>query len=161
VVVSKAENSKGGYVQWNCVCDCGNKKTVPGNDLRRGGTKSCGCLLKLGYSEATFNKVFKQIKRQAKVRGYFWDLTRKDIKDITKQDCCYCGVSPKQRCKSNHNNGDYVYNGIDRVDNSKGYTIDNIVPCCFQCNAAKRAYTSEDFFAWVERVYNHSIGDKK
>lgn len=27
-----------------CVCDCGNTKTVPNRDLRKGGILSCGCM---------------------------------------------------------------------------------------------------------------------
>lgn len=30
--------------QWLCVCDCGNEKSVVGQSLTRGDTKSCGCL---------------------------------------------------------------------------------------------------------------------
>lgn len=29
---------------WNCVCDCGTLKVVPGQSLRGGHTSSCGCL---------------------------------------------------------------------------------------------------------------------
>lgn len=29
---------------WKCVCDCGLTVVVPGNNLRTGNTKSCGCL---------------------------------------------------------------------------------------------------------------------
>lgn len=29
---------------WNCRCDCGNLRTVDANHLKRGNTKSCGCL---------------------------------------------------------------------------------------------------------------------
>ena len=28
---------------WDCVCDCGNKRVVSTNNLRRGVTTSCGC----------------------------------------------------------------------------------------------------------------------
>lgn len=31
-------------VYWLCVCDCGNLTEVNGKDLRKGNTKSCGCL---------------------------------------------------------------------------------------------------------------------
>ncbi len=36
------ENSK--CVVWKCLCDCGNITFVRGGHLRRGNTKSCGCL---------------------------------------------------------------------------------------------------------------------
>jgi hypothetical protein len=29
---------------WRCLCDCGQKITVTGTDLRNGNTRSCGCL---------------------------------------------------------------------------------------------------------------------
>ena len=31
---------------WLCLCDCGNKKLIPRNNLKNGHTKSCGCLQK-------------------------------------------------------------------------------------------------------------------
>lgn len=31
---------------WNCVCDCGGTAIIRGNALRKGLTRSCGCLLK-------------------------------------------------------------------------------------------------------------------
>lgn len=34
----------GKKIKWNCVCDCGKKTKVDGVKLRRGETKSCGCL---------------------------------------------------------------------------------------------------------------------
>ena len=58
-------------------------------------------------------------------------------------------------------NGDYTYNGIDRVDNTRGYTLDNVVPCCFKCNRAKDTMTKEEFLEWVGRVATHSLGTKK
>lgn len=34
----------GTLVYWNCRCDCGKTRIVLGSDLRKGHTKSCGCL---------------------------------------------------------------------------------------------------------------------
>lgn len=33
--------------RYACLCDCGNTKTATQNNLRRGGTRSCGCLRKM------------------------------------------------------------------------------------------------------------------
>lgn len=48
-----------------------------------------------------------------------------------------------------------LYNGIDRIDNSKGYNLDNCVTCCTQCNTAKMQETEEDFKKWIIDVYNN------
>lgn len=31
-------------IKWLCKCDCGNEIVTTGNCLKRGHTKSCGCL---------------------------------------------------------------------------------------------------------------------
>lgn len=48
LVIERAENKvfKSGSIsaQWVCKCDCGKKIIVLSNSLRKGNTKSCGCL---------------------------------------------------------------------------------------------------------------------
>jgi hypothetical protein len=48
--------------------------------------------------------------------------------------CYYC----------NHNS-DTETIGIDRIDNTKGYTNENCVPCCWKCNRMKRIYHPQFF----------------
>lgn len=44
-VVSMAEErDPRGRIQWNCVCDCGNKIVAPAGQLTNGYRRSCGCL---------------------------------------------------------------------------------------------------------------------
>jgi hypothetical protein len=43
------------YTKWRCVCECSNELTVLANNLKRGTTKSCGCLQKESASKV--NKV--------------------------------------------------------------------------------------------------------
>lgn len=58
LVISLAERPKrikGKGTYWNCICDCGNSCVVDSHSMRRGLTKSCGCLrnesLKLGRAK--------------------------------------------------------------------------------------------------------------
>ena len=48
-------------------------------------------------------------------------------------------------------------NGIDRIDSSKEYSLDNCVPCCEMCNKMKNTYTQDVFFEKITQIYNHSI----
>ena len=43
VVIERADNSADGRARWLCRCDCGQSKTVLGEHLKKGRTKSCGC----------------------------------------------------------------------------------------------------------------------
>ena len=43
-VLGRADNSKLGATCWKCLCDCGNETVVFGSNLKKGNTKSCGCL---------------------------------------------------------------------------------------------------------------------
>jgi len=44
LTVVKKVPSKNTNARWLCKCDCGNEITVLGTTLRRGESKSCGCL---------------------------------------------------------------------------------------------------------------------
>tara|TARA_R110000772_G_scaffold225963_2_gene336614 strand:+ start:282 stop:773 length:492 start_codon:yes stop_codon:yes gene_type:complete len=46
VVINSYANDKFGNKQWVVKCDCGNEKVVVGMNLRKGLTKSCGCIQK-------------------------------------------------------------------------------------------------------------------
>jgi DNA-binding XRE family transcriptional regulator len=43
-VMHMAGQNKHGQHRWLCQCDCGGVSTVVGTSLRRGTTRSCGCL---------------------------------------------------------------------------------------------------------------------
>ena len=46
LLVLERAGSKNGRAAWLCECICGNKTVVSGEVLRRGTSKSCGCLKK-------------------------------------------------------------------------------------------------------------------
>ena len=149
-VLEYLENSK-----WLCRCDCGNFSYVTTHRLKSGNTKSCGCLrIELLSKEpgvAAFNKLYQTYKLQARRRDYKFDLTKEQFHTISSQDCHYCGKLPSQVTSSPV--GDYIYNGLDRKDNLLGYTLDNCLPCCADCNRAKLELSYEEFLTLVERIY--------
>lgn len=153
---------------WLCRCECGVEKLVSSNSLSRGKSKSCGCLLsdsareraltwnknrkgklRLPYGDAEFNKVYRYYVANAKKRGYSFELTKEQFKVLTQQDCYCCGAKPSLVSKTTAALGEYVYNGIDRIDNSKGYTLDNTAPCCAICNTAKLDRDLKEYVSWI------------
>ena len=40
------KQNKNGHILWHCKCECGNEKDVSAETLRRGESRSCGCLAK-------------------------------------------------------------------------------------------------------------------
>jgi len=158
-------NSKSGELKWCCKCECGKEKIIFGQNLRGGFTQSCGCLQKettshLPVGLASMRLLIRDYKRGAKKRGYSYELTEEQFAEITKKDCYYCGIKPYNAYSQLHRNGDYIYNGIDRIDNTKGYTIDNVVSCCKICNHAKNKQTLQEFQDWINRVESIFMGHR-
>lgn len=157
-------------VYWECQCDCGNVCVVRSDGLLENsvkGVRSCGCLRvdrnkelnTLPEGEASFNKLYNEYKRGAKERGYTFELGKEWFMELTSQPCFYCGSLPSQGYKDERLNGLYVYNGVDRTDNTIGYTADNCVPCCGVCNKAKGTMPQREFLDLVTRIYTNRMGD--
>jgi hypothetical protein len=103
--------------------------------------------------EAAFNCLYNDYVCRCKRGKLPFSLLKDEFRKLVVSNCTYCGVSSAQvRHPNRGGNGDFVYNGIDRVDNSKGYSADNCVPCCKICNRAKRDMPQSEFFAWAERL---------
>lgn len=65
------------------------------------------------------------------------------IDKIISKPCHYCGDTHRVGC--------------DRIDNSRGHTKDNVVPCCIECNTARN-----DFFTYEEmRILGTKIAEIK
>lgn len=144
-------------VLWSCKCDCGNEKTITSNNLQN--TESCGCLwrnnkgrVRKGYEngKAAKNIIRDYYKRAAKLRNLDWQLTDDQFFNLTKQNCHYCGIEPSKIRETGA--GFYIYNGIDRKENSTGYTVTNTVSCCEMCNLAKRDVPYPDFLEYLMRI---------
>ena len=163
VVVAKGE-TQNQKTYFSCKCECGNTKVIKGSDLRRKlkPTRSCGCLVKFNNlknpGRVRMNSIYSTYRIQAKERGYEFDLTLDEFETITAKDCHYCGAKPSNKSKAEtKNQTDFIYNGIDRVDNKKGYFVDNCVPCCQICNKMKKAMSLNDFKNHIALIYHKFI----
>lgn len=159
VVLELEAAGKHGHVM-KCACDCGKIVRVRKWNLLKGTTKSCGCrrvavarsskLRKLSPREAVRNDFLKNYRHDAKRRSLSWELTADVFGDLIYSPCEYCGLeaSMVRRVRGYT----LMCNGVDRVDNLKGYSKENCVSCCFYCNKAKWTSSKEDFIAHAQRV---------
>jgi len=141
-VVERGPNDPEGRTTWVCICQCGNKKVVSGKHLRNSSVKSCGCLrsdncgkLKFKHGHATkgdthrmFN-IWMDIKKRC-LNPNHHAYNRYGGRGITICDSWLSsytnfysdmGYSHEQHVKI-HGEADTC---IERVDNNKGYSLDN------------------------------------
>jgi len=165
VALEKIKSSK--THKYRCKCDCGNETIVSYSNLYNGGTRSCGCLKKEVISRAkrlsdeivVSNQIWRIYRRNAKTRNYDWQLEKTDFIKIITAVCYYCGIQAGNSVKANWGKDRVVkFNGVDRLDNSIGYTKENCVACCRVCNCAKGELSVKEFAEWTQRLYKTMFG---
>lgn len=170
LTIKSFSHRKGKHLYWLCECDCGNEKTIEATSLLRGATKSCGCLhrelmisgdaARRGHNgrrglEVAEDAIYHGYKKSAKYRDLEFSLDREYFVALAHQPCAYCGDMDGR--KKRYTGDEFRMNGIDRVDNTKGYIKGNVVSCCKMCNRAKRDYEKSTFLSWIKRVYERSF----
>lgn len=149
-----------------CSCECGKTIRLPRTRLFHDNVKSCGCL-RDDQEYVVGNRTYEP--QIASARSRFNSSTYKDgnlafdqFLALSQLRCHYCDAQPsnnynvfkKYTAKNTYalDNGNFVYNGLDRLDSSRPHDIDNVVPCCWECNMAKNNRTVEQFARWILRV---------
>jgi hypothetical protein len=95
--------------------------------------------------------VLRNYKRRARQHGLAWSLTSEEFFVLTARPCEYCD-SPPQQVHQAHYSSEHRYNGLDRIDNGRGYLVDNVVPCCFVCNQMKGTMAQDAFLEQSRRI---------
>lgn len=167
------QGSKNG-LQWLCKCVCGQEVIRRSATLINNKSISCGCkpartkqnqslnteaFVPTGarpLKEVGLNQVYASYKRGARNRGLSFRLTKQHVADLIEQRCSYCGAQPSNTKRLPGKIArTYTYQGIDRIDNNHGYTVNNVAPCCEMCNKAKRDCSQSDFLEWATRIYKY------
>lgn len=88
---------------------------------------------------------FRACRDIARRRKREFAITFEQFKGIYRKPCFYCGLV-------------FDVMGLDRIDSSRDYFIDNVCSACWHCNVAKSDMTVKDFVAMCHRVANkHDI----
>ena len=77
----------------------------------------------------------------ANKRQLEFELTLEEFDQLIKSPCVYCGTNSKI--------------GVDRKDNSEGYTKDNSQPCCTTCNIMKYTHSEQEFISHIKKILRH------
>jgi hypothetical protein len=152
---------------WNCKCVCGNLKQASSISLRLNKNISCGCKRNKKITERCYTggkyisgAEFGAYKTNAKRRNHQIDMTLEDVENLYEKQNGKCSLSgiPVVFNTTITNGGGKVINGnasIDRRDNSKGYTKDNIQIVDKDVNMAKQRLSQQDFIDMCCRIADH------
>ncbi len=166
------------YAEWFCHCLCGNSKWVNGGNLRAGRAISCGCARKehpnWGQKHITveskyfFKASFVYWKDRAITKGKDFTLTIGQLDEIYNRQDGKCFYTNQKFTLATHAKHCLLESNIslDRIDNSKGYTFDNVVMCLKMVNIARNVYTQDEFITMCRQVarntnLTHSFPDEK
>lgn len=140
--IDKNDASKG----IRCLCkSCSAKKAHRERERRKNNWKYKPSLIMLNNS-----------KQRAKNKGIEHTLTLDDI--IIPDYCPILGIKLETGNRKNHLNAP----SIDRVDNNKGYTKDNILIMSVKANMLKKDATIEEIIMmgkFFEKYVNMKIGN--
>lgn len=155
-VLHYSHNNKSSDPIFRCRCDCGDERGVRSDYLRQGRSVSCGCFRgisnqtrpkgkgppnKLPAGEADKQRILRRYAKRARDKDLPWELTFDEFVNLISGHCSYCGAPPAADRNQGDLNGMFPSNGIDRIDNSLGYTTANCVTACGMCNKAKHTNT--------------------
>lgn len=87
--------------------------------------KSCRCKISRKRARTPRGR-YKASQSIAKSRNLEWEISEVQYYELIKQKCHYCYYPLNE-----------TGIGLDRMDNDKGYLINNVVPCCLPCNRTR------------------------
>lgn len=92
----------------------------------------------MGKSEQNYRRTikgrWKRTRWRAERRGHEFALTLEQFIALVGPNRCHYCAGPLPVAGT----------ALDRVDNTKGYTFDNVLPCCTECNQIKSSVLDRD-----------------
>lgn len=153
---------------WLLRCDCGKEVEKTTQSLCNWQSKPehkrdsahCGCKNKHGAYSIAY-----EIYRAEYSDG---DISFEKFLELSQQDCFHCGskvcesgsnkvrraikVVDGKRTTTDNVACSFQYHGLDRIDNTKGHTLDNVVPCCWSCNNLRGSRELSKFMEHLNKI---------
>lgn len=168
-VIEHAGKTVHGENTWLCKCDCGTIKTVSGIDLRKGTSKSCGCLAR----ELSAQRKRTHGMTQTRLFEIWHGMKARCLRETAPNYGNY-GARGILVCKEWANDFVCFYewsmaNGyadgltLDRIDNEKGYFPENCrwADAKTQCNNKRNNHRltangeTKTVTEWAEKIGTH------
>lgn len=150
-------------VFWKCICECGREVVKSSIFVRKSKNPSCGCWTseraseiakengtKHGYTKEHTYTLFLSARGRAKKRGIPFDLDYSELEWPT--ECPVLGI-PIFKGKAGSSNDNSP--SLDRFDNSKGYTKDNVRIISRRANTLKNDASLEE----LEKIVKYMKGE--
>lgn len=151
---------------WWCTCDCGKAKKIRQAHLLNNKIQSCGCFqFRRGKDHRQWKGCgemaggfFGIIRHGAKIRGLEFAITPEQVWELfisQNRKCAYTRLELKFSTLSCGNDGNA---SLDRIDSSKGYTIDNVQWVHKDINIMKMDLSKEKFIDYCRLIvenYSH------
>jgi len=86
-------------------------------------------------------QIMRRYQKEAARKKLSFSLSFDDFSKLISGACYYCGELPSNLFLPYF----FLYNGVDRVCNNRGYHISNCVSCCKKCNMMKKSLSKAEF----------------
>lgn len=99
---------------------------------------------------SAYKHIYWKYRSKARSKKTPFEISFEFFLHLVKMPCYICGKSNSN--KQGRRGTTVRYNGLDRVNNSKGYIEGNVMPCCKTCNKQKLDHNLEDYFLHIARI---------
>jgi len=135
---------------WDCICDCGEMRTMFYSNLSR--AKKCTCNFQ--RDEHILNQIFASTKNSAIKRKIEFDknLTKEILLELLEKQNYLCALSGIKLQIGRYHQNIETTASIDRIDSSVGYTINNIQWVHKDINKLKTDFGQVEFLKYCNIV---------